>query len=229
MQTLSIALRPTAAATHTWSNGVVHHEEETDVYELPATAPGVAARVELTPRFFGLCADVVATDNQGQPLESHREWHGFHRVVVTRDPRSGLETVFDPREQTVSVATPRVNESIEAKHGGGRHFFAQEASQQLDSEGDTRFRSRLVGESEHYPVTQTPLAAGQYVPVESEEFRTWEETVLKKGEAPVAHRMTSDRQGERQGAALSASVQDGKLQVTDEEGVTRTYEMFLRA
>lgn len=228
MQALSIALRPTAAATERWRNGVVHHEEETDVYELPATAPGVAARVEVKPKFFGLYADVVAVDNQGQALESHREWHGLHRVVVTRDPRSGLETVFDPREQTVSVATPRVTETIEAKHGGGRHFFAQEASQELDAEGNTRFRSRLTGEYENYLVTHTPLAAGQYVPAQSEELKSWEETVLKRGQPPVAHRMISDRQGERQGAALPVAVLEGKLQITDEEGVARTYEMFLR-
>jgi hypothetical protein len=230
----SIALRPsfyapTAAGTDTWKNGVSHTDGETDVYQLPATQDGVAAKIEVTPRFFGLCASVSATDKSGNQLEAHRDWSGFHRVLVTKDPKTGLETVLDPKEQTVSVATQTVSEEIPAQAGGYRSKFSQDARQELDAQGNSRFIANLQGETETVVAMGSPAAGVGAFPVTVVDDRTWTQTELGKGQAPVTHRMSSTLDGEQKGAALNSSIgADGKLAVTAEDGSSSSFEMYLR-
>ncbi|MEW6283519.1 MAG: hypothetical protein AB1758_33220 [Candidatus Eremiobacterota bacterium] len=230
----AIAFRPAftalnAAASQAWKNGVVHSDGETDVYEIPSATPGVAARVELKPILWGLLGkEVIATDNQGNRLEGHREWEGFHRVVVTRDPKSGLETVLDPREQTVSVSTPHSSELVENHFGWFRERYQQEARQELDSEGNCCYIANLRGERET-AIAYGPPGMGVPAAVVTEDNRSWDQVNIARGQAPVAHRMEATRDGEKQGAALTASIAaDGKLGVVGEDGTARNYEMFLK-
>ncbi|MCE7871080.1 hypothetical protein DYH09_11975 [bacterium CPR1] len=236
MQTASLAYRPSlapsSAATQTWKNGVVHSDGETDVYEIPSAAPGVAARVELKPILWGILGkEVVATDSQGARLEAHRGWEGFHRTVVTKDPQTGLETVLDPREQTVSVSTPETSQEIPAQHGAlaYRESYQRTARQDLDSQGNSRYLSNLRGERETMVVTGPPGMVGA-VPVVVEDDSSWQETQLRKGEPPVAHAMSGNKRGEvTLGEALEATIgADGSLVVAQADGTCQSFEMYLR-
>ncbi len=237
MQTASLAFRPSlapsSAATQTWKNGVVHSDGETDVYEIPTAAPGVAARVELKPILWGILGkEVVATDSQGTRLEAYRGWEGFHRTVVTKDPQTGLETVLDPREQTVTVSTPETSQEIPAQQGAlaYRESYQRTARQELDSQGNSRYLSNLRGERETVIVSGPPTGMVSAMPVVVEDDSTWQETQLRKGEAPVAYEMSGNKRGETtQGAALEATIgADGNLVVAQADGTCQSFEMYLR-
>ncbi len=231
MQTAALAFRPalapTTALTQTWKNGVVHTDGSADIYELPSQTPGVPQRIEVRPVLWGLLGkEVTATDCQGKPLQASREWS---KVLVTRDPRSGLETVLDPRARTISVSTPTVREKLEDKNNFQRDSYHREARQEVDDQGNCRYLSNLHGETEAMMISMVREMPPNQRCV-TRDSKSWEETTLAPGGAPKTRRLTSEQHtGPRQEAVLSSSVSpDGKLVVVGEDGVARSYEMFLK-
>ncbi len=229
MQTLSIAARPVCAARETWKNGVVHDDSgPVDVYELPTRVPGVAQRIEIRPVLWGLLGkDVRVTDCQGTPLQGERvSGEGWHKLVVARDPRSGLETVLDPKKHTLSVTTPTVREKTEVGPNQFRTVYHREAHQEVDAEGNCRLQTNLHGESEsmmYSMVREMPANTS----VTTRDDKSWEETRIAPGQAPVSHRWQAEKYSRQEGPLLSSTVEDGKLTVVGDDGVSRSYEMFL--
>lgn len=232
MHALSIAFTaPLPAARQTWKNGVVHSDDgPSDVYELPTSVPGVAQRIEVRPVLWGLLGrDVTVTDCQGTRLEGSRVSDGgWHKVLVARDPRSGLETVLDPRNQSLSVTTPTIREKRETGPNSFHTVYHREARQEVDENGNCRMQTNLHGESEsmmysmvrEMPPNQTMI---------TRDDKTWEETSIAKGEAPVSHGWRAEKYSRQAGPRLESSLgADGRLEVVGEDGVSRTYEMFLR-
>lgn len=206
----------------TWKNGVVHRED--DVYLVPTETPGVAARVEVTPRLWGLLGSKVeATDCQGEPLDAYKSWNGD---LVVRDPRSGLETVIDPDDRTVSVESPMVKHETNSSQHIYREEYFTECRQTVDGEGEMSFRIGLHGRRE---ITTPPAKSGA-PPVTLQDDQTWTEVELTPGEEPEAYRLTVDKHGHQsRGADLQAHVSpDGRMELVGEDGVTVSYEMYIR-
>lgn len=235
MQTASLAFRPalapSAALTQTWKNGVVHTDGPADVYELPSQTPGVPQRIEVRPVLWGLLGkEVTATDCLGKPLQASRESGGdWHKLLVTRDPRSGLETVLDPSARTITVSTPTVREKLEDKNNFQRDSYHREARQEVDGQGNCRYLSNLHGETEAVMISMVREMPPNQRCV-TRDSKSWEETTLAPGRAPQTRRFTSEQHtSPRQEATLSSSLSpDGKLVVVGDDGVTRSYEMFLK-
>ncbi len=214
-------IHPTWAASTTWKNGVVHHDD--DVYELPSSTPGVAARLEVKPRLWGLLGSrVEAVDCQGQPLDAYRDWSGD---LVARDPRTGLETVLDPSSQSITVGTPLVKQETRSSQYIHREEYFSACRQEVDREGNMRFVIGLHGERE---ITLPPAKAGT-PPVTLQDDRSWSQVELRKGSAPVGYELSENKHGvQTRGETLRASVgSEGRLALIDEDGVTVSYEMFI--
>lgn len=230
VQTAALAFRPalalTVAGTQTWENGVVHTDGSADVYELPSQTPGVPQRIEVRPVLWGLLGkEVTATDCQGKPLQATRDSSG----LVTRDPRSGLESVLDPKARTITVSTPVVREKLEDKNNFQRDSYHREARQEVDGQGNCRYVSNLHGESEAVMISMVREMPPNQRCV-TRDSKSWEETTLAPGRAPETRRLSSEQHTRPcQDATLSSSLSlDGKLVVVGDDGITRSYEMFLK-
>lgn len=217
-------IHPTWAAS-TWKNGVVHHDEADDVYELPSATPGVAARLEVKPRLWGLLGSKVeAVDCQGTPLDAYRACSG---ELVARDPRTGLETTLDPSDQSITVATPVVKQETNSSQYLYREEYHADCRQEVDREGNMRFVIGLQGQRE---INLPPMKSGA-PPVTLQDDKSWSQIELQRGSEPVAYELSEDKQGHRtRGPALKASVgSEGRLTLVGEDGATVSYEMFIRA
>lgn len=223
---LNVALAPTSAARETWKNGVVHSDDgPSDVYELPTNVPGVAQRIEVTPRLWGLLGSSVSvTDCRGTPLEASR----VSKQVVAVDPRTGLETVLDPKSQSIVVTTPTVREKYETGANAFRTVYHREARQEVDREGHCRLQTNLHGESESIMYSMVREVPPNQT-MTTRDDKSWEETRIARGEDPVSHRWQAEKYARQQGAPLESSLTpDGKLTVVGEDGISRSYEMFLK-
>ncbi|HXE73543.1 MAG TPA: hypothetical protein VNO81_12860 [Candidatus Nitrosotenuis sp.] len=229
---------PSGTPTEVWANGVRHYEgredsaviQSGDRYELPAQRPGVAARIDLVPRFYGLLGKkVTVTDRTGKELEAHREWCGWHRVVVATDPDTGLTTTFDPRERTIEVTSPARTTSQETRSGWSRTRWTVEASQKVDAQGDSRFITNLQGEQEVVMVGMVREMPAN-TPWIVKDQRTFEETLLPRGGVPVTRLVEQDLHlGTRTDKATLASTLDSQNRLTlhRPDGTSQTYELFL--
>jgi hypothetical protein len=216
-------IRPMAAGA-TWQNGVKQNDDGS--YELPTSTPGVPARISVKERLWGLLPSRVdAVDIQGAPLKAFSDWRGG---LVAQDPKTGLETVLKPSERTITVATPEVKHEIGSLHDGYRQEYHQDARQEIDAEGNVRFLAGLRGERESRIVAGPPGMVG-CVPVTVQDDKTWSQIDLARGRAPVAYEMSANKKGEQaRGADLSATCVDGRLALVNEDGITVSYEMFIR-
>ncbi|MEW6281232.1 MAG: hypothetical protein AB1758_21655, partial [Candidatus Eremiobacterota bacterium] len=161
-------------------------------------------------------------------LEAYRGWDGWHRTVVARDPQSGVETVFDPKEQTIEVTTPTVTQEVASGQSWYRNTYHRDARQTVDAQGNCSYVSNLNGEQEFVMVGYV-REMGATHPFVVQDDRSYEETRIEKGQAPVTHKVEATKHEKKTGAQLASSVTpDGKLTIAGEDGVTRSYEMFLR-
>lgn len=223
-------LAPASAARETWKNGVVHSDDgPADVYELPTSVPGVARRIEVRPVLWGLLGqEVEVTDCRGRRLEGSRASDGgWHKLLVARDPDSGLETVLDPRRHTLTVTTPTIRQKTETGPSSFTTRYHREARQEVDAEGQSRLQTNLHGESESMMYSMAREMPANQTMITRDE-KSWEETKLAPGQAPVSQCWTGDKYSRTAGATLSSTVDpDGRLTVVGEDGVSRSYEMFL--
>lgn len=204
----------------TWKNGVVQREE--GLYELPSDTPGVAARVRVKPRLWGLLgARVEAQDCQGNPLDAYQSFSG---QLVARDPRSGLETVLDPRKHTLSVSCPEVKREGDSSQYILREEYFSTCRQEVDGDGGMRFVIGLHGKRE---INTPPAKAGAPASILLDD-QTWTEVQLHPGSAPEGHEVSQDMRGQRrEGAAVEACVDPhGRLVLVGQDGVSTSYEMY---
>ena len=208
-----------------WQNGVRHNDDGS--YELPTGTPGVPARISVRPRCWGfLPARVDAVDIQGERLDAHAGWGG---KLVVRDPRTGLETVLSPSDRSISVSTPEVKHKIASLHDGYREEYHRDAVQEVDALGNVRYKAGLHGERENTVVASVPGQVG-CIPMDIQDDKTWSHIEVSRGQAPIAFEMSCNKKGEEsRGADLEATlVKDGRLALVNEDGVTVSYEMYIR-
>ncbi|MBI3924296.1 MAG: hypothetical protein HY319_02030 [Armatimonadetes bacterium] len=228
--TSSRAASSAAEARETWANGVQYHEDAngSDVYELPANRPGVAHKIEVIPHLFGLWKEVKVTDGLGQALEAHRGWEGFHRTVETRDPHTGVTTLFDPKEQTIRVSTPTMSSQEEVSPNYTRTRYTIAAQQTVDDQGNSRFVSNLEGLQEVVYVSMVREMPA-YHPYVIKDDKKFEETTLPKGGQPTTRQIQMNRYERQELATLSSSLDDqGRLSITQPDGAVQNHELFLR-
>lgn len=234
MQTVALSsapfLAPASAARETWKNGVVHSDDgPADVYELPTRVPGVAQRIEVRPVLWGLLGkEVRVTDCRGRQLEGSRQSDGgWHKLLVARDPDSGLETVLDPRHHTLTVTTPTIRQKTETGPNSYTTRYHREVRQEMDANGKSRLETNLHGESDTMMYSMAREMPANQAMITRDE-KSWEETRLAPGQAPVSQRWVGDKYSRTATASLSSSVDaEGRLTVVGEDGVGRSYEMFL--
>lgn len=198
--------------TQTWKNGI----KETlaggeTTYELPTDSLGVAREFTVTPRFFGLFgSQVAATDAQGRSLETRREWHGFHRVLVAEDPSSGLVTRLDPKEQVAEAGTPAQRE-VESKLGKLQVVsWERSVWQTLDGEGQLTSVSDEKGRQKETHVKGVPI-----VMMKDQAFV--ETRIDAQGNASSSE-IALTESGCQHGEPLPTQVKDGRISVSRDKG-----------
>lgn len=198
--------------TQTWKNGV----KETlaggqTTYQLPTDSLGVAREFTVTPRFFGLFgSEVVATDAQGRSLETRREWHGAHRVLVAEDPTSGLVTRLDAKEQVVEAGTAE-ERRVESKLGNLQVVSWQRSVwQTLDGEGQLTSVAEDKGRQKETHVKGVPIVLMK--------AQTFLETHVDAEGNPTTSEVAVTERGCQHGATLPTQVKDGRISVSRGEG-----------
>ncbi len=204
----------------TWKNGVVHRE---NVYELPSDTPGVAARMTVTPRLWGLLGSrVEAVDCQGEPLDAYQSFGGD---LVARDPRTGLQTVLDLGDHSVVVSSPEVRQDRPSSQYIQRDETFSTCRQEVDGEGNMKFFIGIHGERE---MTLPPVRSGS-PPAILQDDHSWTQIELPFGGECSGFLVHQDKSGAVvRGPALESTVdREGRLAVTGEDGVTVSYEMYI--
>jgi len=225
-----MTIQPTP--TRQAANGVRHYakgtlpeiERKGDVYELPASTPGIPQKITVVPsNWIGMGGRVDAVDAAGE----HLKCQVWDNVLLVTDARTGVTTRVN--RETLDVT---VSEEIKSKTRpilyGCKTTSDCRLSEKLEANGDIRVRTSYHSlEERHEYGMVRDMPPSQSITTALDE--NYEETLIHGTDIPVTRVIFKQRHVEpvEKGTFESRVDQSGDLVISRADGSEETYNLFI--